>query len=146
MLNTKNSNAVIETQEKLLLEYLLLLEDHKSGRGAVHVNLSSLQQQNGAIYDPCLAADNFFHLIKFKKGQLFVIQNLDLFFVYKSEFLFEVQAALEKLFQTYSLEILPKSKDNHSNKKLLTYYNVQQDFSEMMRFLERSLNRKTLKD
>ena len=146
MLNKKNSNAVIETQEKLLLEYLLLLEDHKSGRGAVHVNLSLLQQHNSAIYNPCLAADNFFHLIKSKKGQLFIIQNLDLFFVYKSKFHFEVQTALEKLFQTYSIQIIPESKDNNSNKKLLTYYNVEKDFSKMMRFLERTLNRKTLTD
>ena len=126
---------VTETQKQLLLEYLFRLEDYKTGRSAVYVNLSLLQQQNRCIQNSRFAADRFSRLIKLRKGQLFIIGNFDLFFVYKSEFHDEVEATLVKIFYQYSEGISPDPTNYNSSRKFLTYFNVEQDFARMLHFL-----------
>jgi len=131
---SKLSSAVIEAQEKLLLEYLLRLEERKFGRKAVYVNLSFLQQQNRIKHNTLLSASGFFHLVKTKKGQLFIIQNQNLFFVYKAEFHDDVEKAIVKLWSP-TLETLPSQPSNDQKKKFLTYFDVKNDFAKMLNFI-----------
>ena len=85
------------SQESLLLDYIHRLESHREGRRAVHVHLSLLKPQNRREHHVRMAASTFEPLVKMLSGQLFILQNSDLFFIYKGDFQSDVETSILKI-------------------------------------------------
>ncbi len=81
------------TQEKLrrgasqdlLLDYVWRLETCRSGRRAVHIPPFSLPPSHRRAHHIGAAMAGFEALMNLSRGQLFVLEHLDLLFVYQSE-------------------------------------------------------------
>ena len=131
----KNMKPLIETQEELLLDYLLHLEKHKTGQRAVYIQLSMLQRHNRRDHHIRLAADTFSQLIKSKKGQLFILKNLDIFFAYRGECHDDVKTSIFKLRYLFSEDPFLESKIENLKQPFHRYFNVERDFKYMVYLL-----------
>ena len=131
----QNMKPLIETQEELLLDYLLHLEKHKTGQRAVYIQLSMLQRHNRRDHHVRLAADTFSQLIKSKKGQLFILKNLDIFFAYRGECHDDVETSIFKLRYLFSEDPFLESKIENLKQPFQRYFNVERDFKNMVYFI-----------
>ena len=124
--------TVVESQERLLFSYLQRLEKRKAGRRAVHIHLSNLRPENRRDHHVRLAADTFSRLVKIRKGQLFILKNLDLFFAYRGESHNDVETSIFKLLYLFSDDPMLKTQDEISKQNFCTFFNVERDFEEML--------------
>ena len=124
--------TVVESQERLLFSYLQRLEKRKAGRRAVHIHLSNLRPENRRDHHVRLAADTFSRLVKIRKGQLFILKNLDLFFAYSGESHNDVETSIFKLLYLFSDDPMLKTQDEISKQNFCTFFNVERDFEEML--------------
>jgi hypothetical protein len=90
------------SQENLLLDYVRRLETRKTNRKAVQINLSQLRPINRREHHVRIAAENFEALIKDLHGQLFILKNSDLFFVYQASIQPEVETAVQRVRYLFS--------------------------------------------
>ena len=145
---TSNSTGV-ESQERLLFNYLQHLDKRKTGKRAVHIHLSKLQPHNRRDHHIRLAADTFSQMVKMRKGQLFILKNLDLFFTYNGESHNDVETSIFKLLYLFSDDQLLKTEDKISQSNFRTFFNVERDFEEMLglvRSMAHADNQKTNKN
>ena len=122
----------IPSQENLLLDYVHRLESHKEDRRAVHIHLSALKAQNRREHHVRLAANTFDPLIKMLEGQLFTLNNSDLFFIYKGDAQNDVETSMLKLRFLFSDDPLMAGTDEGDNTKFRTYYEIEQDYETIL--------------
>ncbi len=120
------------SQESLLLDYLHRLDEHKTGRRAVHVHVSRLEAQNRREHHVRMAADTFDYLVKMQLGQIFVLKNSDIYFVYKGEAQEDVETAILKLRFLFSDDPMLVKENEESNQKFRTFFNVERDYDKML--------------
>ena len=111
------------------------LEKHKTGQRAVYIQLSMLQRHNRRDHHIRLAADTFSQLIKSKKGQLFILKNLDIFFAYRGECHDDVETSIFKLRYLFSEDPFLESKIENLKQPFQRYFNVERDFKNMVYFI-----------
>lgn len=131
----------LPSQENLLLDYIHRLEAHRQDRHAIHIHLSALKPQNRRDHHIRVAANTFDPLIKMLEGQLFTLQNSDLFFIYKNTAQNDVETSILKLRYLFSDDPLMAGVDEGDNTKFRTYYDVEKDFEAIL-----SLTRKLVHD
>lgn len=86
-----------QNQETLFYDYIRRLEHHRQGREMVHLHLSKLRPFNRREHHIRVAADAFEGMVKELLGQIFVLNNSDIIFIFKMEAMGQVEAALEKV-------------------------------------------------
>ena len=118
-------------QENLLLDYLHRLEMHRRGRRAVHIHLSRLQPQNRREHHVRIAADAFDSLVKMMQGQLFVLKNADLFFIYKGEAQNDVETSMLKIRFLFGDDALMKESSGAED-AFCTYFDVESQFNDIL--------------
>jgi EAL domain-containing protein (putative c-di-GMP-specific phosphodiesterase class I) len=124
----------VATQESLLLDYVHRLDSHKQGRRAVHVHLSALQAYNRREHHIRIAANTFEPLVKMHEGQLFVLKNSDLFFIYKAGSQSDVETSLLKLRFLFSDDPLMGDEVQAAgdNNAFHTYYDAEKDYPKIL--------------
>ncbi|MEK9678338.1 MAG: hypothetical protein VW169_08115 [Rhodospirillaceae bacterium] len=120
------------SRESLLLDYLHRLDEHKAGRRAVHVHVSRLEAQNRREHHVRLAADTFDYLVKMQLGQIFILKNSDIYFVYKGEAQEDVETAILKLRFLFSDDPMLVKENEESNQNFRTFFNVERDYDKML--------------
>jgi len=123
------------TQEQLLLEYLRRLEGRREGRKAVRINLSNLMPANRREHHIRAATNSFESIVSDLMGQLFQLQNLDIFFVYKEEAHARVEDTVQKVKFLFSDDPLFDAKDN-SEKSFLNWFDVETQFDELLKMVQ----------
>ena len=123
------------SQEDLLLDYVRPLEMHKEGRKAVQIHLSRLRPINRRDHHVRIAADSFENLIKGLLGQLFVLKNSDLFFIYKREAEPGVETAVQKVRVLFSDDPLLEEEDAAGN-RFSTWYDAETEFDRILQFVQ----------
>lgn len=119
----------LPSQENLLLEYVHRLEKLRDGRRAVHIHLSGLRPINRREQHIRAAANPFEGLVKDMFGQLFVLKNSDLFFIYKGETHHHVETAVQKVRYLFSDDpLLEEDEGRH----FATWYEVETQFDEIL--------------
>ncbi len=121
------------SQENLLLDYVRRLEKHKRGRMSVHIRLSGLRPFNRREHHVRVAADNFEPLVKDLAGQLFILKNSDLFFIYKDGVQGQVETAVQKIRYLFSDDPLLADADD-SSRKFAAWYDVEREFDKILEF------------
>ncbi len=119
----------LPSQESLLLDYIHRLESHREGRQAVHVHLSGLKAENRRDHHVRMAANTFDPLVKMLSGQLFVLKNSDLFFIYKGDVRADVKTSILKIRFLFSDDPLV---DGAEAGPFNSFYDVERDFEEIL--------------
>ena len=133
------------SQESLLLDYIHRLESHREGRRAVHVHLSLLKPQNRREHHVRMAASTFEPLVKMLSGQLFILQNSDLFFIYKGDFQSDVETSILKIRFLFSDDPLLDEKAGGAA-RFNTYYDVERDFQDMLNLVRTLVHEEMAED
>ncbi|NQV57453.1 MAG: hypothetical protein HQ503_16450 [Rhodospirillales bacterium] len=130
-----DGNSRLASQENLLLDYVHQLESHMEGRRAVHVHLSALDAHNRRDHHIRIAANTFEPLINLLEGQLFILKNSDLFFIYRGDSQNDVETSILKLRFLFSDDPLLESEaenDDHETNAFRSYYDVERDYGEIL--------------
>ncbi len=129
----------LPNQEKLLLEYLRRLEEHKSGRHAVHLLLSRLKSYNRREHHVRAAANSFEQLIKELQGQLFILENSDLFFFFKDEVLGQVETIIQKIRFLFSDDPLLENEEENQD-DFVAWYDADLQYEEILKLIQGLVN------
>lgn len=127
------SKSALSSQENLLLDYVYRLEKHREGRRAVHVHLSSLLPTNRREHHIRIAANTFENLVKKLQGQIFVLSNTDLMFIFKEACLDEVESATVKLRFLFSDDPLLAEETAGRQGVFATWYHLDRDYDKLLR-------------
>ncbi len=87
----------LPSQENLLLDYVRRLEKHRRGRMVVHIRLSNLRPFNRKKNHLRAASECFEDMVRAMRGQLFMLNNSDFFFVFKEDFLHQAETVVQKV-------------------------------------------------
>ncbi len=85
MIHSTKENWARHGNQELVLDYIRRLETERGGRRAVYVSLSSLPPSYRRPHHIHAATASLESLVKRSQGQLFVLENADLIFVYETE-------------------------------------------------------------
>lgn len=119
------------TQEQLLLEYMRRLESRREGRKAVRINLSSLMPGHRRDHHVRAATNSFEALVSDLMGQLFELNNLDIFFVYKSEAHTRVEDTVQKVKFLFSDDPLFDEKER-SGSEFVNWFDVESEYDKLL--------------
>jgi len=122
------------TQEQLLLEYMRRLENRREGRKAVRINLSSLMPANRREHHIRAATSSFESIVSDLMGQLFQLDNLDIFFVYKTEAHARIEDTVQKVKFLFSDDPL-FDVENQTGKEFLNWFDVETQFDELLKIV-----------
>ncbi|MEK9672169.1 MAG: hypothetical protein VW268_06650 [Rhodospirillaceae bacterium] len=121
----------LPTQENLLLDYVRRLEDHRDGRGAVHVHLSQLRPFNRREQHIRAATSSFDPLVSSMDGQLFALRNADLMFIFKSDAKPQVETIVQKVRFLFSDDPLIVEAKSHG-RPLATWYDAETAYDDIL--------------
>ncbi|MBF0094832.1 MAG: hypothetical protein HQL33_03850 [Alphaproteobacteria bacterium] len=112
----------LPSQESLLLDYVKRLEQYTKGRKAVHIRLSRLSGENRQPQRLKIAINTFESMVKLLQGQMFLLGNADIMFIYKGESADDVESAIVKLqFMFSSDSLLLDAEDGQFGEFALSY-------------------------
>lgn len=123
------------TQEQLLLEYMYRLETRREGRLAVRINISELMPVNKRDHHIRSAINSFEGLVSDLQGQLFTLNNQDLFFVYKADAHHRVEDVCLKIKFLFGDDPLFDDKESGED-KFIQWFDVENDYAEMLRYIQ----------
>ncbi len=119
-------------QEHFLLDYLRHLSRHRNGRGAVHIHLSGLLPANRREQHIRIAATAFESLVRALQGQVFVLSNTDLMFIFKDSCLGDVEGAVVRLRFLFSDDPLLADSGRERPGAFATWYRLDQDYDTLL--------------
>lgn len=124
-------------QEELFFDYIRRLEHHRQGRELVYLHLSKLRPFNRREHHVRVAADAFEGMVKELLGQVFILKNADILFVFKTEASGQVEQAVDKIKFLFGDDPL-LAEDTTEGKAFQSWYDVGQDYENVVA-LARSL-------
>lgn len=122
------------SQERLLLDYMHRLEDQKDDRRAVHLHLSALKAYNRREHHVRAAASGFETLVKDLLGQLFVLGNSDLVFIFKREALAQTETAVQKIRFLFSDD--PLMDEEQEASRFASWLDMAKSYDELLQFAQ----------
>jgi len=120
-----------QNQESLFLDYVRRLELHRQGREMVHFHLSKLRPFNRREHHIRVAADAFEGMIKELLGQIFILNDSDIIFIFKTEAMGQVEQAVEKIKFLFGDDPL-LSEDEAEGKGFSTWLDVENDYDQIV--------------
>lgn len=127
------------SQETMLLDLVQRLEKRRMGRFAVHIHLSELSNAYGRDRYTEIARESFSRYVSGFQGQLFPLQNGDLFFVSKDTPRPRLEESVTHLQQLFSLDPLLQRKDERGRAAFATWYSLWDDYEDLLRKAEEIL-------
>lgn len=124
----------LPSQEHLLLDYMHRLEEHRAERRAVHLHLSALKPFNRREQHIRAAASGFESLIKDLLGQLFILGNADLVFIFKREALAPVETAVQKIKFLFSDD--PLLDEEADSQRFASWHDMADDYDVLLQFAQ----------
>jgi len=124
------------SQEELLLDYVRRLENRREGRKVAILHLSNLRPINRREQHIRAASNSFENLIASMQGQLFVLANLDHFFIFKDDAQAEVETVVQQIRFMFSDD--PLFELPIEDQKFNTWYDVSsdEDYEEILHFVQ----------
>ncbi len=120
----------LPVQEHLLLDYAQRLEHRKAHHRAVHVHLSQLKPYHRRPHHVRIAAKMFEDLIKLHDGQLFVLGNSDLVFIWRGSNLDEIRPAVDTLRYLFREDPLTQGDDSAGG--FCTWFNMSTHYKDFL--------------
>lgn len=120
-----------QNQENLFFDYVRRLEHHRQGREMVHLHLSQLRPFNRREHHIRVAADAFDGMVKELLGQIFVLRNADIIFIFKTEAMGQVEQALERVRFLFGDDPL-LAEEEVNGLGFSTWYDVEIDYENVV--------------
>jgi EAL domain-containing protein (putative c-di-GMP-specific phosphodiesterase class I) len=120
-----------QNQESLFYDYIRRLEHHRQGREMVHFHLSKLRPFNRREHHIRVAADAFEPMVKDLLGQIFVFENADIIFVFKTEAMGSVEQAIEKVKFLFGDDPLFETRADGQN-QYCSWYDIESDYDSVV--------------
>ncbi len=127
----------IASQAYLLLDYAQRLDRHRDGRRAVHIHLSRLKPQNRREQHIRVAVNTFQDLVSQFDGQVFVLNNSDLVFLFKDAKISDIDEAVMRLRYLFSEDPLAQGNDEEDLARFCTWYNIQANYNLFLEVVEK---------
>jgi EAL domain-containing protein (putative c-di-GMP-specific phosphodiesterase class I) len=127
----------IASQAYLLLDYAQRLDRHREGRRAVHIHLSRLKPQNRREQHIRVAVNTFQELVSQFDGQVFVLNNCDLVFLFKDAKISDIDEAVMRLRYLFSEDPLAQGSDEEDLARFCTWYNIQGNYNLFLEVVEK---------
>lgn len=135
MADSGDGQKRLPSQENLLLDYVRRLEKHKAGRKVVILHLSALRPFNRRDQHIRAAASNFDQLISDMTGQLFTLKNADIYFIFKSEALPQVETLVQKIKFLFDDDPLVAEEDKQTQ-SFASWYDADDDFPAILNLVQ----------
>ena len=126
----------IASQAYLLLDYAQRLDRHREGRRAVHIHLSRLKPQNRREQHIRVAVNTFQEIVSQYDGQVFVLSNCDLMFLFKDAKIADIDEAVMRLRYLFSEDPLAQGNDEEDLARFCTWYNIQTNYNTFLQVVE----------
>ena len=140
MLEQSTISKSLAAQENLLLDYVQRLDKHRKGRRAVHIQLSKLRPHNRREQHVRSAANTFEGLVRSLQGQMFVLSNADIMFIFKKDVVDAVKSAIVKLRFMFADDPLMDIIDDGTGTGFEAWYDIETDFDRLMQTAQRLLS------
>ncbi len=126
----------IASQAYLLLDYAQRLDRHREGRRAVQIHLSRLKPQNRREQHIRVAVNTFQEIVAQYDGQVFVLSNCDLMFLFKDAKISDIDEAVMRLRFLFSEDPLAQGNDDEDLARFCTWYNIQANYNQFLEIAE----------
>ncbi|MDD9903652.1 MAG: hypothetical protein OXT06_08810 [Rhodospirillaceae bacterium] len=126
----------IASQAYLLLDYTQRLDRHRDGRRAVHIHLSRLKPQNRREQHIRVAVNTFQEIVSQYDGQVFVLSNCDLMFLFKDAKISDIDDAVMRLRYLFSEDPLAQGEDEEDIARFCTWHNIQANYNAFLETVE----------
>jgi hypothetical protein len=133
-------------QEALLLDYVQKLERHRAGRRAVLIHMSGLQPQHRREHHIRIAINSFDPVVRQFNGQLFMLSNSDLMFIFKDTALDETEAVIVKLRFMFSDDPLLIDEGKTGNTNFIDWFALSRDYNALLHFAQRAVGEMRQRD
>lgn len=135
-----HASAPARTQnpQSILEEYLRQLEQHRRERRALHVKLSGLLPFNRRDHHVRTAAGLFDQLIATLQGQLFVLGNGDLLFIYKQDCHAAVESVVKRIRFMFNDD--PLTSEQEGRPQFVTWFDVSGAYEDFLGFVRKLLD------
>lgn len=125
----------------MLLDLVQRLNRQRAGRMGVHIHLSKLSQTYGRERYAQIAVESFSHYVSGFEGQLFVLENGDLFFLSKNTSTASLENAVGRLQQLFSQDPLLQQHEENGRSAFCTWYNLEEDYDALLDKVQELLRR-----
>lgn len=125
-------------QEQLLLDYVRKLEKHRRGRQVAILHLSALQPQNRREHHVRIALNAFENMVKGLKGQVFVLSNSDIVFIFKDAALDETESAIIKVKFLFSDDPMLVDEGEGDKVAFVDWFDMERDYGELLALAQRA--------
>ena len=119
-------------QEYRLLEHIDRLARHREGRKAVQIHLSKLQPHHHREHHIRIAFSTFEDRVKVLDGQLFQVENKDIFFIFQQATPLEVDNAIKHLRVLFTEDPLAHDADG----EFCTWYDFTRHYDQLHSVVE----------
>lgn len=135
MAEPEKTSRRLPSQEKLLLDYLQRLDEHRENRKVVHLHLSSLKPYNRRENHILAAVNGFENLIQGMFGQLFVLKNADIFFFFKANAMAQTETVVQKVRFLFSDDPLLEDEAPDEN-RFSTWYDAEDQYEDVLKAVQ----------
>lgn len=118
-------------QESMLLDLIQRLDRFRSGRVAVHLHLSELSSAYRQDKYTRIAVDSFSTFINGFEGQLFQLDNGDVFFIAKDVTITILEAIVDRIKILFSQDPLLETFTIKGQSKFCSFYELETDYDEL---------------
>jgi EAL domain-containing protein (putative c-di-GMP-specific phosphodiesterase class I) len=129
--NDKTANV-----EHLLHNFTERLERHPFGWRAVVLNLSRLRPDNRRAQQIRIAADTFEGLVRHFEGQIFLLAQGDIVFIFKDADVSSVDGAVNKVRNLFGDDPLVSATDHVQSDGFSTWYDLARDYVKFAGFVQ----------
>ncbi len=140
MADVSDSRKKTPSQERLLIDYVERMEEHRTGRYVLQLHLSSLRPYNRRDAHLRAATSYFESLIKDMSGQLFLLKSGDIFFIFKNEVRGEIETIVQQIRYMFSDDPLI-AEENTAHTIFASWYDAVSQFSDIQRIVQVLLNK-----
>ena len=125
----------VPSQEKLLLDYLQRLDEHRENRKIVHLHLSKLKPYNRREHHVQAAVNGFENLIQGMFGQLFTLKNNDIFFFFTDNATAQTETVVQKVRFLFSDDPMLEDEPPNEN-RFSTWYDAEDQYEEVLKLVQ----------
>ena len=120
------------SQELMLLDLVQRLERLRAGRIGIHLHFSKLSRAYSRERYLRIAVDSFATFVSGFEGQLFQLENGDVFFLAKDATGTMLEASVERVRMLFSLDPLFETSTPRGGSAFSTWYDLEKDYDKLL--------------
>lgn len=129
--------TTLPSHESLLVDYLRRLEGHRKGRRALHVHVSDLKPDNRRQQHINVAVNTFDPLVRQGLGQVFLLANSDIIFIFQTDIAEDVDAIIVKLRFMFSDDPLLMDELDGLPSRFFSWHDLTVEYDKILQMAQK---------